>query len=163
MAAEYDNKQTFRKSGFRRLRDAKQLAQPPTLDARQSDADTRHLRGAMYLAGYGVECLLKAYLINQEQCRSLAEAQDKINERREKMGLEPIKPIATSAAGHNLEYLLHLTDLESRLDNTHRILFSVCAKWRSTWRYDPSSPSLKDAEAFLVAADTITRWIDRQI
>jgi hypothetical protein len=51
------------KSAARRLKDAEELLQPPNADPQRSDADRRDLRGAMYLAGYAVESLLKAYLI----------------------------------------------------------------------------------------------------
>ena len=56
-----DTIQDYRRSATRRLEDAKELLEPPTLDPQRSDADRRHLRGAMYLAGYAVECLVKAY------------------------------------------------------------------------------------------------------
>lgn len=79
---DFDNISDLVKSGPRRLQDAEELMQPPTHDRQRSDAQTRHLRGAMYLSGYGVECLLKAYLVEQEGCRTLTEAQNKINDRR---------------------------------------------------------------------------------
>src|SRR4051794_32059413 len=77
-----DRLSDFVKSAPRRLKDAEELIEHPTADPQRSDADRRHLRGAMYLAGYAVECLLKAYLIEQEGCQSLAAAQARINERR---------------------------------------------------------------------------------
>ena len=75
-----DRLSDFVKSGPRRLKDANELMEMPTADAQRSDAKNRHLRGAMYLAGYAIECLLKAYLIEQEDCQSLADAQDRIVE-----------------------------------------------------------------------------------
>ena len=58
-----DTIQDYRHSAARRLEDARELLEPPTLDPQRSDADRRHLRGAMCLAGYAVECLVKAYFI----------------------------------------------------------------------------------------------------
>jgi len=40
-----DTIQDYRRSAARRLEDAKELLEPPTLDAQRSDADRRHLRG----------------------------------------------------------------------------------------------------------------------
>src|SRR5438270_7888255 len=98
----------------RRLKDAEELLELPTADPQRSDADRRHLRGSMYLAGYAVECLLKAYLIEQEGCQSLAEAETRINERRRRSGQDPIERIASTAAGHDLYYLVGPTDLSPR-------------------------------------------------
>lgn len=60
---EFDGLTTFRISGFHRLRDAEHLLTPPLVQTGEHGVTTRHLRGAMYLCGYGIECLLKAYLI----------------------------------------------------------------------------------------------------
>src|SRR4051812_34207980 len=109
--AEFDGISTFAKSGRRRLRDAERLLDPPTADRTEQGADMRHLRGAMYLCGYGVECLLKAYLIHLHHgCLRLS---DVLTDLR-KDGTE-IRDIC-GASGHDLPYLLTLTKLESRFD-----------------------------------------------
>lgn len=68
----------FVKSGPHRLQNAEELMELPTRAAQGSDAGQRHLRAAMYLAGYAVECMLKAYLSEQEECQALGATQDKI-------------------------------------------------------------------------------------
>ena len=60
--AFYDTIKDYRAAANQRLGDARELMETPTRDSERSDAEQRHLRGAMYLAGYAVECLLKAYL-----------------------------------------------------------------------------------------------------
>ena len=60
---EHDGISEYLKAGLHRLRDAEELLQEPSIILKESGADTRHLRGAVYLAGYAVECVLKAYLI----------------------------------------------------------------------------------------------------
>ena len=120
---QFDRRSDYAKSGLHRLRDAEELMQTPTFLPNESGAKTRHFRGAMYLAGYGVECLLKSYLIRQEaggvEKTSLGEVRDKISERRIRRGGEAIRDIC-GVAGHNTAYLLGLTDLEIYLDSLHR-------------------------------------------
>ena len=62
---EYDSLTSFHKSGLNRLRDAEHLLTTPEVDIHEQGVLSRHMRGAMYLSGYGVECQLKAYLISQ--------------------------------------------------------------------------------------------------
>ena len=61
--AEFDGVSEYLKAAGQRLQDAQQLLQPPTLLTNRSDAATRHARGAMYLAGYAIEFILKVYIL----------------------------------------------------------------------------------------------------
>src|SRR5205085_10165063 len=124
------------------LRDAERLLEPPSKNVNEQGADVRHLRGAMYLSGYGVECLLKAYLIKQRPgCHRLS---DVLTELRSD-GAE-VRDICGSA-GHDLPYLLTLTKVEARFDRQRREQMSNCAKWRSNWRYDPTPATREAAES----------------
>ena len=155
---EFDGIAEYVKSGIRRLRDAEELFQPPTLHPKEQGAGTRHLRGAVYLTGYGVECLLKAYLISrQRNCFRLSEARDAI-----RSGGNPIRDIC-GEAGHDLRYLLSLTDLEARMDREKLKQMSLSAKWSSSWRYDPRPVSREDADARIEAARNLVDWIYAQI
>ena len=60
--ADYDGISQYWKAAARRLQDAQELLQPPTINADEQGAETRHLRAAVYLAGYAVECILKVYI-----------------------------------------------------------------------------------------------------
>ncbi len=101
--AEYDDIIHFRKAGLQRLRDAEELLQPPSITPNVSEASTRHLRGAMYLAGYGIECVLKEYIISPTPpARSLGKALE-IREASGKSAFD-----LYSSAGHNLTGLLAL-------------------------------------------------------
>ena len=160
--ADFDRLRDYVKSGPRRLKDAEELMEPPTADAQRSDASTRHLRGAMYLAGYAVECYLKAYLIEQEGCLYLSDAQKRINECRQRAGREPIRDIAHSASGHSIGYLLGLTNLEMQHGFEVK-LWGRLAEWKASWRYDPSLATRTEAEAFLKDVQTATRWIQPKI
>jgi len=157
--AEYDGFSQYRKAAARRLRDAEELLQPPSLALEEQGAETRHLRGAVYLAGYAVECILKAYIISQTtSAMSLADA---VEERR-RAGEQV--PNILGADGHDLRRLLSLTDLEGRFATDERKKdWSLCIKWKSTWRYDPKPPTATFASEMIVAVRHIYRWVERQI
>ncbi len=155
---EFDGISEYVKSGFRRLRDAEELLQRPTLDPKEQGAGTRHLRGAVYLSGYGVECLLKAYLISRQwHCSRLSEAWDAI-----RAGGNPIRDIC-GEAGHDLRYLLSLTDLEARMGSELLQQMSLSARWSSSGRYDPRLVSREDAQARIEATRSLVNWIYAQI
>ncbi len=157
--AEHDGLSQYRKAAARRLRDAEELLQPPSLASEEQGADTRHLRGAVYLAGYAVECVLKAYIISQAaSAMSLAEA---VEERR-RAGEQV--PNILGADGHDLRLLLSLTDLEERFtDNARKRDWSLCMKWKPAWRYDPKPPTATFALEFMGAVKRIYQWVERQI
>jgi len=157
-----DRLSDFVKSGPRRVKDAEELMATPSMDNQRSDAPTRHLRGAMYLAGYGVECLLKAYLIEQEGSQSLTGAEAKINVRRASHNQEPIEKIARTAAGHDLFYLVGLTDLSTR-PGYDPVLWSRLSQWRSTWRYKHDSPKREEAERFMRDVRAAMDWLQPKI
>ncbi len=152
----------FIKIGQQRLKDAEELMEKPTADFRRSDAESRHLRGAMYLAGYAVECLLKAYLIDQERCVSLADTQIKINTRCLSLGQEPVRRIATTSAGHDIYYLAGLTDISYRHEYDPQ-LWGRLSAWKSTWRYEVTTPQREEAERFLQDVHKAVNWLQPNI
>lgn len=153
-----DTIQDYRQSAVRRFEDAQELLQPPTQDAQRSDASRRHLRGAIYLAGYGVECLAKAYLIRHMGAQTLAGAVDTLNRRRHDRGLSPVENIARSAAGHKILYLLSLTDLPDHAGYDPK-LWGRVAQWRSSWRYETDQVSPAEAHAFLQDVRAVMDWL----
>jgi hypothetical protein len=160
--ANNDRISDFVKSGPRRLLDAEELMETPTHHGQGSDARQRHLRTAMYLAGYAVECLLKAYLIEQENSQSLAEAQGKINRRRRRQGVEEIPDIAHTAAGHNISRLVSLTDLAERPGYDPK-LWGRLSQWQTAWRYAHDFPERAKAEAFMNDVRVATNWLTPKI
>ena len=147
----------FVTSGPHRLQDAEELMEMPTAHAQRSDAGSGHLRGAIYLAGYAVECLHKAYLIEQEECQPLVEAQARINKRRQSRGQEPIDRIASSSAGHDIYYLVGLTDLSTR-PRYDPALWGRLSAWKSTLRYEHDAPKREVAERYLRDVRKATQW-----
>ncbi len=178
--AEHDGLSQYRKAAARRLRDAEELLQPPSLASEEQGADTRHLRGAVYLAGYAVECVLKAYIISQaasamslaeagEERRRAGEERRRAGEERRRAGEERRRageqvPNILGADGHDLRLLLSLTDLEERFtDNARKRDWSLCMKWKPAWRYDPKPPTATFALEFMGAVKRIYQWVERQI
>ena len=132
--------------------------QPPSIDAGEAGSSTRHLRGAMYLAGYGVECSLKVYIISRvTDCTRLSEARDALISR----GL-PIRDIC-GATGHNLAYLLSITDLEVGMDETRQQAMGICNKWKSTWRYHALPASAEEAKSLVTACRIVVDWITSRV
>lgn len=148
----------YKRSAARRLEDAKELVEAPTFDPQRSDAEYRHLRGAMYLAGYAAECLVKAYLIQHLNAQTLAAAVDILNQQRQQHGKEPVEQIARTAAGHKILYLLQLTDLPQYPAYDPK-LWARAAQWRSSWRYDTDSVTRADAENFVNDVQAIVNWL----
>src|SRR6266481_6353569 len=65
-------------------------------------------RGAMYMAGYAVECLLKTKLMRRFDCRHLRELEEELQHRG-------VLAAEATVFTHQLELLLRLTDALDRL------------------------------------------------
>ncbi len=156
---EFDRVTDYVKAGPRRLADALELLEQPTCEPEAADAGHRNLRGAVYLAGYAVECALKAYIISRVPGASgFSEAL-----QRRVQGGEVIDLGGRRA--HNIRLLLRLTDLEGTLasDDALRRSLGLCMKWRPDWRYDPRPfTSRVDARSLLEASAHLSEWITRQ-
>src|SRR5437899_1318789 len=96
------------------------------------------LTGAVYLAGYGVECILKALILSSID---------------EPARVGQVEGSFKGQAGHNLEELKRLYKKESGqvipLDISKAL--QRVATWGPDLRYQVSVKSRKDANAFLVA------------
>ena len=157
-----DTIQDYKRSAVRRMEDAKELLEVPTFDPQRSDASYRHLRGAMYLAGYAVECLVKAYLIQHLNAQTLAAAVDALNQQRQQRGKEQVEQIARTAAGHRILYLLQLTDLPQYPAYDPK-LWARVALWRSSWRYETEPIARTEAEKFMDDVQAIVDWLSPKI
>ena len=87
-------------------------------------------RGAMYLAGYSVECLLKTKLMRMFDCRHLRELEEELIRRK-------ALPTRTTVFTHQLEVLLRLTNASDRLRQSedHWRSFNRVNRWVPAWRY----------------------------
>ena len=166
--AEYDGITHYLKAAVRRLEDAEELLSTPQVNATRSDALYRHTTGAVYLAGYAVECVLKAYILQRYNFPSVTEAQKNASK-----ALKSQFALINTSKGHDLGFLLKMTDLEARMEN-HDVLksyWAICRKWSPVLRYDPTAfasakgedKSLAQAKETIRAIREFHDWVRRMI
>jgi hypothetical protein len=128
------------------------------IDAQRLQSQNRW-RGAMYLAGYGIECKLKARLMEMYRLDKLEDLEDEIERR---FGQR------VSVFTHSIEVLFGLTGARERLRNDPRRpkaleAYQRCNMWRPAWRYRPDDGSKDDCDAFMKDVDEFSKFIDHNI
>lgn len=115
-------------------------------------------RGAMYLAGYAIECLLKTKLMRLFDCRQLRELEEEL-QRRGVLGGQ------ATIFTHQLETLLRLTGGLDRLRQNEPLwrLFNMVNRWVPAWRYSADLSNSDDAKDFLEAVEKLVHWIEHNI
>ena len=109
--------------------------------------------GAIYLAGYQVECLLKWALCERANVNYLQDLPDRRLAKR-----------LTSGRGHNMEELCRVTGYEVHIERTEtaRRAFQVAAVWSPSLRYVKACGGLREAVRFLAAVrvlrEDIVTW-----
>ena len=118
--------------------------------------DAMRWRGAMYLAGYSVECQLKTKLMRMFDCRNLLELEEEL-QRRGIIGYR------NTVFTHQLESLLRLTNASGRLrQNLEQWrLFNRVNRWVPAWRYNADMSNQDEAKDFLEAVEKVSHWIDQ--
>jgi len=105
--------------------------------------------GAVYLAGYAVECMLKALLLNQ--CPP---------PRRKEFNESFRGAKAHDLAWHKARYLeVGGPSFPSGISKA----FSFVSTWEVSFRYRSGSIRLTDAKAFIEAVRIITRWAEERM
>jgi hypothetical protein len=115
----------------------------------------RRWRGAMYLAGYAVECRLKYKLMRQWKCFSLEELDQKL----------AAKGVVETAFTHNLAQLIVRAGGWGRLraNNAMWAAFGDVNEWQPAWRYDSSPASREVAGTFLESSQRLVDWIENNL
>ncbi|MEI8371433.1 MAG: hypothetical protein WCJ35_01225 [Planctomycetota bacterium] len=115
-------------------------------------------RGAMYMAGYSVECLLKTKLMRMFNCRHLRELEEDLQGKG-------ILAAQATIFTHQLELLLRLTNTLDRLrqNEEHWRLFNMVNRWVPAWRYTADQSNPEDAKDFLDAVGKVSHWIENNI
>lgn len=115
-------------------------------------------RGAMYLAGYAIECLLKTKLMRLFDCRQLRELEEEL-QRRGVLGGQ------ATIFTHQLETLLRLTGGLDRLRQNEPLWrsFNMVNRWVPAWRYSADLSNSEDAKDFLEAVEKLVHWIEHNI
>lgn len=112
-------------------------------------------RGAMYLGGYGVECLLKKKLMERFGCDHLLELEDELHRRG-------VLSVQATVITHHLEQLLRLAGGVDRMRQNRSAWaqFNLVNQWLPAWRYSAKPASRGDAEDFVEAVEATMHWID---
>jgi HEPN domain-containing protein len=115
-------------------------------------------RGAMYMAGYAVECLLKTKLMHLYNCRHLRELEDELQRRG-------VLPTHGTVFTHQLEALLKLTQGLERLRQNQSLwlMFNTVNRWVPAWRYTANPVNSEDANDVMNAVERIMHWIEHNI
>ena len=132
--------------------------------SRQRLADAKTLlnasrgRGAMYMAGYAVECLLKTKLMHIYNCKNLRELEDLLRQRS-------ILPAHRTVFTHQLEDLLRLTPGYNRVIRNHEMLslFNKVNQWTPSWRYISKPTNRREATEFITSIERFIRWINNNL
>ncbi|MEQ8788762.1 MAG: HEPN domain-containing protein [Pirellulaceae bacterium] len=128
------------------------------LDEARALFDADRWRGAMYLAGYSIECLLKAKLMQMFNCSNLHGLEEELQRRN-------LLAANATIFTHQLEVLLRLANGLDRLRQNPMLwpLFNIVNRWIPAWRYNPDLANAEDAEDYLDAVDKIRHWIDNNV
>ncbi len=105
--------------------------------------------GAVYLAGYGIECILKAMVLMVVA----------VGERRNML------MSFRGSKAHEYEWLrsVYLTHGGSRFPREVNQHFTLVNDWSTDLRYTPRSVRMDEAKAFLAAAVAIIQWADGRL
>ncbi|MYA71711.1 HEPN domain-containing protein [Candidatus Poribacteria bacterium] len=115
-------------------------------------------RGAMYMAGYAVECLLKTKLMHIYNCQNLHALEDLLRQRS-------ILPAHRTIFTHQLEDLLRLTPGHNRLRRNRNLwhMFQAVNLWTPQWRYTAKQATRQEATRFLTFIENVRHWIDTNL
>lgn len=113
----------------------------------------------MYLAGYGIECKLKARLMEMYNLDTLEQLEAEIERR---LGHR------VSVFTHSIEVLFGLTGARARLLTDPRSptalrAYHSCNTWTPSWRYKPDDGSEEDCTNFMEAVGEFGKFIDSNV
>ncbi len=98
---------------------------------------------SVYLAGYAVECILKALILASEPETRHAETMKSFR----------------GVHGHDFDWLRkQLLQRRVSLPATITTALTDVSRWTTNLRYDPTIQTRRDADTFLTATEEIIRW-----
>lgn len=108
-----------------------------------------HTTGAVYLAGYGIECIMKALILESAAPR-----------RR-----KAILDLFHGARAHDYEWLrsVYMTNGGTPFPAEIRPHFTLANDWSTDLRYLPKVLRPDEAEGFLKAAEAIMSWANGRL
>lgn len=137
---DHDGRSDMWKVAIKRRADARRLM----------EGGQPHSSGAVYLAGYAVECKMKAIAMEVHGVTTLRALGSKL-------GLDD-----GAVFTHGLEALLEFLPFQEsfRRSLVWRDFTTQVARWRPAWRYEPRDWETEKATAFMDAVDRVYRWLD---
>jgi hypothetical protein len=146
---EYSGITSQNTAAYKRLRDARALLGEQST-SRWLRAKGHHARGAMYLAGYAIECKLKAVAMEIYRCHTLSQLAVKL-----KVAESDVYTHGLEAIAKRLPFWINFRRSPVYQD------FSLVNTWRPSWRYDPLDwPNIR-AAAFISAVGRVYDWLER--
>ncbi len=144
----------FRRVAPTHLANAFKLLERPLSDLCACTHCETHVLGAMYLAGYAVECILKAYLI-----RKLGKTywDDAVSELHQQ-GIN-----VKGGRGHSLQTLLNASELHLLMPPGIAAHYGTCNTWAPDWRYTSLAQAHVVGTQFAQAAERVYAWIEGQL
>jgi len=135
-------------AGSIHLRHFRRIAHERLEDARFLLHDNRNT-GAVYLAGYGIECILKALLLSA------------VPSRLENSVVESFR----GAIGHSFDHLREQFVQVSGRQIERAIVphFVRVGTWGTNLRYTPGVTRRETAEDFFRSVDAIMTWAERKL
>ncbi|SIO59831.1 HEPN domain-containing protein [Singulisphaera sp. GP187] len=108
-----------------------------------------HTTGAVYLAGYGIECILKALVLSELAPTARAELLNSFRGSR----------------AHEYDWLRtrYLKQGGARFPRDITEAFTLVNDWSTEMRYLPRTLRVDEAVGFLSAAERIIRWVDGRL
>ena len=105
-----------------------------------------HTTGAVYLAGYGVECMLKALVLSVVPLARTTAVLESFRGRR----------------AHDYNWLLSQYRLIGGADTPREVTraFTLVEGWSTDLRYVAGFKKERDARAFIKACKSIMSWVD---
>jgi len=127
----------YRRCAYQRYEDAEILLR------------ANHTTGAVYLAGYGVECMLKALILS---AAPVGQAEEMLRSFR-------------GPKAHSFNHLKdqYIARGGSRIPHELSRDFTLVDFWSTDLRYEPSNMERNEARKFTVAAGTIIRWAEGRL
>jgi hypothetical protein len=145
------------KKRFAGVRDQSKASHHRRADA-QALFEKDRWRGAMYIAGYAIECLIKTKLMEMFKQSNLEGLEAELKRRH-------IIPDDSSLFDHRVELYMRASGrLETlREDKVIWRSFNMANRWMPSWRYNPDLSNRADADDFLSAVDAMLKWIENNI